>query len=115
MSDLTDVKAGDTLILTESYRRGSIPREVTVTKVGRVYLYIAGHREAFSRADGVVNDRYGHDRVRTPGQYAADVERVELMRRLHAAGIERRHDTPARRLSDDAIRRILEIVEEETS
>ncbi|MFB7919384.1 hypothetical protein [Streptomyces sp. NPDC056061] len=112
MNDLMDVKVGDTLILTGSYQRGSTPQEVTVTKVGRVYLYITGHRQGFSRTDGVVNDNYGHDRVRTPGQYAADLEHAELERRLYAAGIERRHGTPARRLSTDAIRRILAIVEE---
>ncbi|MFE6493394.1 hypothetical protein [Streptomyces sp. NPDC057748] len=115
MRDLTGVKVGDTLILTDSYRREYTPREVTVTKVGRTYLYTTGHRAGFSRTDGVVNDNYGHDRVRTPGQYAADLERAELMRRLHAAGIERRHDTPARSLGIDAIRRILEIVEGEST
>ncbi|MER5501352.1 hypothetical protein ABT096_29685 [Streptomyces sp. NPDC002561] len=83
--------------------------------MGRTYLYVHGRRNGYYRSNGVANDGRGGSWIRTAEQYAADVERAELERRLHAAGVELRHGTSARRLSVDAARRILAIVEEETA
>ncbi|MFD3952205.1 hypothetical protein ACFWRC_19540 [Streptomyces albidoflavus] len=112
MSDLTDVAVGDTLVLIEHYRRGAQPKEVRVTKVGRIYLYV-GHLK-FNRVSGVEADGYGSRQVRTPEQHMEATERSELLAELRAAGITWNVWQAGRDLTTGALRRILAIVKEDT-
>ncbi|WP_186783705.1 hypothetical protein [Streptomyces sp. CBG33] len=112
MSDLTDVAVGDTLVLIEHYRRGAQPKEVRVTKVGRICLYV-GHLK-FNRVSGVEADDYGSRQVRTPEQHVEAGELAELLAELRTAGISLATWRTASPLTADALRRILAIVKEDT-
>ena len=54
MSDLTQVKAGDAVWVTDRRRRG---RPVRVLKVGRIYLSLEGYGQA-NRLDGRMSSCY---------------------------------------------------------
>ncbi|MDX3551019.1 hypothetical protein PV729_04400 [Streptomyces europaeiscabiei] len=80
--DLSGVAVGDTLILSDRGQRS----EVTVTKVGRKYLYVGQSR--FSIETGVAADGYGHSRVRTLAQVAEADRRTSLLSNIKALGLE---------------------------
>lgn len=92
INGLPNVEPGDNLILaTGSRYRGDEP--VTVSRVGRQYLYVTLHgremRERFDRKTGAEDTKYGAGaRLYTQEQYEEKKQRATLFEKLLSAGIE---------------------------
>lgn len=93
---LTNVKVGDTLILATANRyRDDEP--VTVSRIGRKYLYVTRgngyeYSARFHLADGTEDSQYGHrERLYTPERYDDIKQRAALVEALRVAGIDIRH------------------------
>lgn len=94
MSTLPDsLKPGDPLVLASDDRNKSAA-PVTVTRVGRTYVYVAWEGQAemhdqFHRVTGVAKENTGWRRyLLTPAQYEDRQERTTLLAELRDAGIE---------------------------
>lgn len=113
---LNGVKAGDNLVLVTGNRfRGDEP--VTVSRVGRQYLYISANgkerRERYDRKTGVEVDQRGlQERLLTQAQYEEMTERKSLFMNLLAAGIDVRHEKRAE-MSTGKLRALLAVVQDE--
>lgn len=113
---LNGVKPGDHLVLVTGNRyRGDEP--VTVSRVGRQYLYVSLHgverRERYDRKTGVEVDQRGiRSRLVTPQQYEESKQRDALFHALMDAGIEVRQILRPK-LSTDNLRALLAIVQDD--
>lgn len=93
---LADVKVGDTLILVTGNRyQGDGP--VTVSRIGRVYLYVASNgremRKRFYRETGIEDGIIGARAcLYTPAHYDEMKQRSALLEQLRQAGIDVRHE-----------------------
>jgi hypothetical protein len=90
--DLSGVKVGDELILTESANHRSEPRRVPVVKVGRKLLTVQVRpgqygTEVFRIDTGRLNDRYGYSHVYTLEHYAYTTTRADLLKALQGHGL----------------------------
>ncbi|MFI9344902.1 hypothetical protein ACIG0D_27105 [Streptomyces sp. NPDC052773] len=112
---LGDVKVGDKLILATGNRyRGDEP--VTISRVGRKYLYVAREdgrelRDRFHRDTGVEDSQYGaRQRLYTPEQYEEQAQRTSLFDGLRRAGIDVTHEVRSD-LTTDQLRALLAVVQ----
>lgn len=112
---LADVKVGDELILTSRYE-GQRTDRVTVSRVGRKYVYVSRPngrelRERFSVETGVEDHQYGSpDELFTPEQWEDRGERNRLFQSLKAHGLGQ--DFASRQnLSTDKLRRLVAVLE----
>jgi hypothetical protein len=114
--DLTNVKVGDELLLVSGESKADI--FVTVTRVGRVWLYVSRssltfeEHDPFRRTDGVQRSDYGYrSRLTTPEARAVELEHGRLVKELRDAGLELsiRRD---RVLTTDQLNRLLAIMNE---
>lgn len=108
MGNLEGVVVGDTLILSGSNMRGR-RTEVTVTRVGRKYVYVG--RSRYRMDTGTEADGYGHTSLRTPAQAAEAYRRTEMLAELEERGL-----VPVRYarcgLSMAQLERVLEVLRE---
>lgn len=112
---LDNLKVGDRLMLKTGDRyRADEP--VTVTRIGRKYLYVAAtsdgreKREHFNRASGVEVTRSGHPaRLYTQEQYDDLAQRQSIFTALLGAGIEIQ-DRVRPSMSTDTLRALLAVV-----
>ncbi|MDH3037944.1 hypothetical protein [Streptomyces sp. TRM75561] len=94
---LPNVKVGDPLILSTSNRYRS-DEPVTVSRVGRKYLYVARQdgREVlnrYHRDTGYLVSSYSvSERLYTQEQYDEMKQRASLLEQLRQAGIDVRHE-----------------------
>ncbi|MFD8839839.1 beta barrel domain-containing protein [Streptomyces griseofuscus] len=116
MSGLPAVKVGDPLILVTGDRyRGDEP--VTVSRVGRTYLYVATldgreRRERYDRKTGVEDVQRGvQAHLLTQEQYDDRAQRATLFNQLYDAGIEVRMRGG---LTTDQLRALLAVVKPAT-
>lgn len=103
---LAGVRPGDILVMSGTNMRGSV-REVTVTRVGRLYLYTEtfGRESKWSIETGVIADNYGHENLRTKAQVAADIRRWELLNAIREAGF-RPIEFQGKRISTETLQRV---------
>jgi len=89
MTDLSEVRVGDELLLFSSSGVSRKHRTVTVTKVGpeRIYAEEFGRTTAYRTGTGVIIDGYGDSYLITPEQHAEKMRRKELMDKLAGFGI----------------------------
>jgi hypothetical protein len=111
---LEGIKVGDPLILVTGNRyRGDEP--VTVTRIGRVYLYVTrpGGCELdmrFDRKTGVEGGNVGvRARLATQEQYDESKQRAALYEQLRVAGIEVKHEVRSD-ITTDQLRALLAVV-----
>jgi hypothetical protein len=79
---LEDVAVGDTLILSADRGRRT---EVTVTKVGRKYLYVG--QTSFRRSTGAINSDPATQWVQTQAQVAEADHRAALLAMIKELGM----------------------------
>ena len=114
-TDLTGAAPGDKLILDTRSRGENPGQPVTVSRVGRVYLYVLNEygrelRERFRRSDGSEDSHYGAvQRLYTPEAYAEKTERTALFEGLRSAGLPV-EPLVRDRLTTDQLRALLAIV-----
>lgn len=112
--DLTGVAEGDKLMVT-GLGRGSSEREVTVSRVGRDYLYVADAggrelRQRFLRKTGTQDKYTGIPaQLYTVPEYWKRQARATASMRLLGAGVRIESDT-LNRLTTDQLHAILDIV-----
>lgn len=113
---MSDIKVGDELILVPAHGRRN-RQNVTVSRIGRKYLYITPEggqesRERF-RIDTLVQDtQYGSpDRLYTQAQLDEQNLRIELLGKLSKLGVDLRLYGNRSRWTADRLRRLLEVVE----
>lgn len=112
---LADVKVGDKLILATGNRyRGDEP--VTVSRIGRKYLYVARQdgyelRDRFHRNDGTEDTQYGaRQRLYTPEQYEETKQRGSLFERLNEAGLMVKYEIRPE-VTTDQLRALLAVLQ----
>lgn len=92
---MTDWYEGQKVWILGANRRE--PSEGVVTKVGRTLVYVQerpwNRHEAYRKDDGIRNDAYGHDFIRTEEQQRDIEEARELLRELHRHGLDTRSGT----------------------
>ncbi|TGZ14734.1 hypothetical protein DV517_62170 [Streptomyces sp. S816] len=115
MSGLPTVKVGDPLILVTNNRfLGDEP--VTVARVGRTYLYVAGsdgceRRERYDRKTGIEDGQIGlKAHLLAQEQYDDRAQRATLFNQLYDAGIEVQFRVRGD-LTTDQLRALLAVVE----
>jgi hypothetical protein len=106
MADLSGVRPGDTLILSGSWMRGR-HENVTVTRVGRKYVYAkgCGRESKYHMGTGVAADNNGRTSLRTPEQVASDARRTALLLEIKEHGFR-----PVEFRADRITDRVLELV-----
>lgn len=111
---LAGAKVGDPLILVTGNRyKGD--ENVTVARIGRVYLYVArpDSRELnmrFDRKTGVEDGNIGvRARLVTQEQYDESKQRAALYEQLRTAGIEVKHEVRSD-ITTDQLRALLAVV-----
>ncbi|MCP9209635.1 hypothetical protein [Streptomyces cucumeris] len=115
---LVGVKVGDPLILVSGNRyRGDEP--VTVSRVGRQYLYVAANgrekRERFDRKTGIENSNTGvRERLCTPEQYEEMDQRSALLANLRDAGIDVRHEARSG-MTTETLKALLAVMQAKSS
>lgn len=105
MADLKHLKAGDPIVIVHRHRGAY---QTTVTKVGRVYLYVGGYAaHGFSREDGRAQGEAGayYSFVRTVEEHARICEVEKARTELSCAGI-----TLARSMGDDLVTKIRDVL-----
>ncbi|MPY47185.1 beta barrel domain-containing protein [Streptomyces acidicola] len=113
MNGLGNVKIGDNLVLVTGNRfRGDEP--VTVSRVGRKYLYVSLHgyerRERFDRKTGAEEGNVGvRARLMTQKQYEEMNQRRSLFMELLAAGIDVKHEVRSE-VTTDQLRALLAVI-----
>lgn len=72
-------KVGDRVMCVELNHRGSPQRPVTITKVGRKYVYVDGRSDPYDPMSGVIQDGWGNRVLRTSEDVAriAEAERID--------------------------------------
>lgn len=113
-TELADVKVGDPLFLV-SAGRNERTESVTVSRIGRQYLYVArrGHEmnTQFHRDTGVAKENVGWKRyLVTPERYEELKLRASLFDSLRAAGIEVKWEAQDS-LTTDQLRQLLAVVQ----
>ncbi|MFE7899157.1 hypothetical protein ACFU3E_16840 [Streptomyces sp. NPDC057424] len=115
INGLGDVKVGDRLILSSSNRyRGDEP--VTVSRIGRKYLYVTRQdgREVpnrYLRGTGYLDSSYSvSERLYTQDQYDETKRRASLLEQLRQAGIDLRHEIRSE-VTTDQLRALLAVMQ----
>ncbi|MEZ7005653.1 hypothetical protein [Streptomyces sp. AD55] len=117
INGLPDVKVGDSLILATNNRyRGD--QNVTVSRVGRQYLYVAVNgrelRERFHRATGAEDTKYMGGHLYTQEQYEEQTLRASLFEKLRQTGLTFEHGVRST-LSTDKLRALLAVMAEDAA
>jgi hypothetical protein len=113
-TQLPNVKVGDPLILSTSNRYRS-DEPVTVSRIGRKYLYVARQdgREVpnrYHRDTGYLDSSYTvSERLYTQEQYEETKQRASLFEKLRQAGIDVRHEVRSE-VSTDQLRALLAVI-----
>lgn len=111
---LPDVKVGDPLILSSSNRYRS-DEPVTVSRIGRKYLYVTRQdgREVpnrYHRDTGYLDSSYtASERLYTQEQYDEMNQRRSLFMELLAAGVDVKHEVRPK-LTTDQLRALLAVI-----
>ncbi|MFE7624265.1 hypothetical protein [Streptomyces sp. NPDC057509] len=109
MPDLTHLVVGDEVMLCQ---QRSEPCSVTVASVGRLYLTVRGARGQFFRTTGCIKEGIGLRRLATREALAEGAEREQLRKVMRGKGLTQ---TGVQTLTADQLRRIVAILEEETT
>jgi hypothetical protein len=115
--DLTGVKVGDELMMTDTNR--SADRLVPVIKVGRKLLTVqegnGRYGEGVYRIEsGVKNDGYRHRSVETVEHYETRQERARVQKALTDHGLTFERIRQERALSTGKLKALLAVMEDES-
>lgn len=116
MTELKNVKVGDTLLLFPSHRSRQGGVLVEVVKVGRTLVYVdtpnARHPrrnpDAYRMDTGCRNDEYGHSYVMTHEQVAEQERRTAALAEVKALGLEPVSFTAGYRLTSEQLLAVAE-------